>query len=114
MLINFFELKFLIIDSFYSEVLKNGYSYEQSAGMCYEAFAEYFNEEGAECAVALSSILRLKLRHDLQLNEYDIKNMNKVFLIMDQIDMKKILTESEYKYFEEDILILEYKRKELK
>lgn len=111
---NFFELKFLITDSFYSEALKNGYSYEQSAGICYEAFSEYINKGGAECVVALSSILRLILRHDLQLTEYDIKNLNKALSLFGQIDMKNILTESEYEYLEEDILILEHKHKELK
>lgn len=105
---------FLITDSFYSEALKNGYSYEQSAKICYEAFTEYINEEGAECVVALSSILRLILRHDLRLTEYDIKNLDKVLSIFGQMDMKSILTESEYEYLEEDIMILEYKRKELK
>lgn len=114
MSINFFELMFLITDSFYSEALKNGYSYEQSAKICYEAFTEYINEEGAECVVALSSILRLILRHDLRLTEYDIKNLDKVLSIFGQMDMKSILTESEYEYLEEDIMILEYKRKELK
>lgn len=109
----FFELKFLIVDSFYSEVLKNGCSYEQAAGICYEAFSEYINEEGAECVVALSSILRLILRHDLQLTEYDIKNLDKALSIFGKMDMKNILTESEYEYLKEDIMILEYKRKEL-
>ncbi len=114
MSINFFELKFLITDSFYSEALKNGYPFEQSAGICYEAFSEYINEEGAECVFTLSSILRLILRHDLQLTEYDIKNMDKALLLFGQIDMKNILTESEYEYLKEDIMILEYKSKELK
>lgn len=114
MSINFFELKFLIIDSFYNEALKNGYSYEQAAGICYEAFTEYIKAEGAECVVALSSILRLKLRHDLQLTEYDVKNLDKVLSLFGQIDMKKVLTVSEYEYLEEDILILEYKHKVLK
>lgn len=114
MLVDFFELKFLIVDSFYSEALKNGCSYEQSAGICYEAFSEYINGKGAECVAALSSILRLILRHDLQLTEYDIKNMDKALSLFGQIDMKNILTESEYEYLEEDILILEHKRKELK
>lgn len=111
---DFFELKFLITDSFYSEALKNGCSYEQSAGICYEAFSEYINEDGAECIVALSSVLRLILRHDLRLTEYDIKNLNKALSLFGQLDMKSVLTESEYEYLEEDIMILEYKRKELK
>lgn len=114
MLIGFFELKFLITDSFYSEVLKNGCSFEQSSGICYEAFSEYINEMGeAECVVALSSILRLMVRHNLQLTEYDIKNLDKVLSLFGQTDMKSILTGSEYEYLEEDIRILEYKRKEL-
>lgn len=114
MLIDFFELKFLIVDSFYNEVYKNNYSYEQSASICYEAFSEYINEEGVDCVVAISSILRLKLRHDLQLTEYDVKNMDKVLSLFGQMDMKNILKESEYEYLEEDILILEYKYKEFK
>lgn len=114
MSINFFELKFLITDSFYSEALKNGHTFEQSAKICCEAFSEYITEEGAECVVALSSILRLILRHDLRLTEYDIKNLNKALSLFGQIDMKSILTKSEYEYLEEDIMVLEYKRKELK
>lgn len=112
MSVDFFELKFLIVDSFYSEVSKNNYSYEQAAGICYEAFSKYIDEEETECVVALSSILRLKLRHDLQLTGYDIKNMEKVLSLWGQMDMKNFLTESEYEYLEEDILILESKRKE--
>lgn len=79
----------MIVDSFYSEVSKNNYSYEQAAEICYEAFSEYINEEGAECVVVLSSILRLKLRHELQLTGYDIKNMEKVLLLWGQMNMKR-------------------------
>lgn len=114
MSVDFFELKFLITDSFYSEALKNGHTFEQSAKICCEAFSEYITGEGAECVVALSSILRLILRHDLRLTEYDIKNLNKALSLFGQMDMKSILSESEYEYLEEDIMILEYKRRELK
>lgn len=48
------------------------------------------------------------------MTEYDIKNMDKVLSLFGQLDMKSILTESEYEYPEEEIMILEYKRKELK
>lgn len=40
---SFSEIKYLLVDSFYSEKLKNNYSYEQVAGICYEEFSEYIN-----------------------------------------------------------------------
>lgn len=77
-------------------------------------FLNTLMKRGVDCVVAISSILRLKLRHDLQLTEYDVKNMDKVLSLFGQMDMKNILKESEYEYLEEDILILEYKYKEFK
>lgn len=111
--IEFFELKFLITDSFYSEVLKNKYSFEQSSGICYESFSEYINCDSIECIVSISTIIRLKIRHELQLTEYDIKNINKILRLVKVIPLNTILNDSENEYLEEDIQIIEYEYNKL-
>ncbi|SFK09781.1 MULTISPECIES: hypothetical protein [unclassified Bacillus (in: firmicutes)] len=112
--VNFFELKFLITDSFYSQVLKNGYSYEQASGICYESFFEYVNCNSIESVIAVSTIIRLKTRHKLQLTKYDIENMKKILELLNVLHLDKILNDSESGYLEEDIQIIEYQFKELR
>lgn len=109
--INFFELKYLIVDSFYCDVLKNGYSYEQAAGICYESFYGYISGSSIECIVALCSILRLKLRHGVKLNEHDITDMEKVMSLFETLDVKSSLNEVEYEYLEEDVFFIKEKIK---
>ena len=106
--INFFELKYLIMDSFYSEILKNKYSFEQSAGICYESFAEYINSNAIESIISISEIIRLKIRHQVELTQYDIDNMKKVITLFKAMNVEKILNTSEYEYLEEDIQTIEY------
>lgn len=106
--INFFELKYLITDSFYNEILKNKYSYEQAAGICYESFAEYINSNTIESIISISEIIRLKIRHQVKFTQYDIDNMKNVLTLFKEIDVEKILNTSEYEYLEEDIETIEY------
>lgn len=111
--VNFFELKFLIIDSFYVDVLKNDYTLQQASGICYESFLEYINSDGIESMIAISTIIRLKIRHKLQLTEYDIKNMKKVLQQAKELPLNEILNESEIEYLQEDIDIIQYQYNKL-
>lgn len=111
--IDFFELKYLITDSFYSEILKNKYSFEQSAGICYEAFDEYINSNAIESIISISEIIRLKIRHQVELTQYDIDNIKKVLTLFKAMNVKKILNTSEYEYLEEDIQTIEYQYNKL-
>lgn len=113
MLINFFELKYLIVDSFYLESSRNGYTYEQASGICYESFAEYVNSDKLEGIIAISTIIRLKLRHSLQLTQHDILNIKKILFLYSTLDVGEFLNESESEYLEEDIAIIEYAYKEI-
>ncbi|MBD5136134.1 MAG: hypothetical protein HDT39_09290 [Lachnospiraceae bacterium] len=111
--INFFELKYLILDSFYLESSQNGYIYEQSSGICYESFAEYVNSDKLEAIISISTIIRLKLRHGLQLTQYDMLNIKKILCLYSTLGVKDFLNESELEYLEEDIAVIEYKYKEI-
>ncbi|WP_432665094.1 hypothetical protein R9X47_02365 [Wukongibacter baidiensis] len=111
--VNFFELKYLITDSFYEEALNNGYSYGQAAGICYEAFFEYISSNNIESIISISTIIILKLRHKEELSKYDIEDMKKILDLSKKIDFKKRLNDSEIEYLEEDIDIVECKYKEL-
>ncbi|MDE7397932.1 MAG: hypothetical protein K2N06_00235 [Oscillospiraceae bacterium] len=107
MSINFFELKYLITDCFYSEKTLNGYTYEQAAGICYESFAEYVNSDSPECITAISEIIGLKCRHKVQLTESDTWEIKKALRLYSTLCVKDVFTESELEYLEEDIAFLE-------
>lgn len=107
MSINFFELKYLITDCFYSEKTLNGYTYEQAAGICYESFAEYVNSDTPECITAISEIIGLKCRHKVQLTESDAERIQNALQLYSIPKIKAAFTVSELEYLEEDIAFLE-------
>lgn len=111
--INFFELKYLIIDDFYSEWTLNGYTPEQAAGICYESFTEHVYSETAESIVAICTIIRLKLRHKIPLTESDAERIQKVLRLYSVPEIKAAFTESELEYLEEDIEILKESQRKL-
>lgn len=101
--VSYFELKYLINDSFYYEVFINGHSVEQAAGICYEAFAGYICSGGIESIFARIEILKLKRRHKLKLGELDIQSMNYILEKSNNTDWTNLLNAQELEYFEEDL-----------
>ena len=74
---------------------------------------EKIKTDNIESVIAISSIIRLKLRHGLQLTQNDIQKIKKVLLLYKTLQVNSLLDESEMEYLEEDIAIIEYKYKEL-
>lgn len=107
MSINFFELKYLITDCFYSEKTLNGYTYGQAAGVCYYSFADYVNSDSPECITAISEIIGLKCRHGVQLTESDTERIQKALRLYSIPKIKAAFTEYELEYLKEDIAFLE-------
>lgn len=101
--VSYFELKYLINDNFYYEVFVNGYTVEQAAGICYEAFAGYICSDGIESIFARIEILKLKRRHKLKLGELDIQSMNYILEKSNNTDWPNLLNAQELEYFEEDL-----------
>lgn len=111
--ISFFELKYLIIDTFYSEWTRNGYTPRQAWGICYESFTEYIISETEESVVAICTIIRLKLRHKIPLDEYDTKEIQKAIRLYEVPEIKAAFNEIELEYLEEDIEILKASQSKL-
>lgn len=101
--VSYFELKYLINDNFYYEMFINGYSFEQAAGICYEAFSGYICSNGIESIFARIEILKLKRRHKLKMKELDIQSMNYILEKSNNTDWPKLLSAQELEYFEEDL-----------
>lgn len=108
MMINFFELKYLIVDCFYTEYLKNNYSLDQSIGICYESFTEYTNSNGIEMVISIAEIISLKIRHNGKINENDKEYMISVLELYDNLEIKDYLNEEEYEYLDEKMEIIKY------
>lgn len=102
-MVDYFKIKYLINDCFYYEVLTNGRTYEQAAGICYEAFFEYINMGGIEAIIAKSTIIMLKYRHKVRLNMSDIDSMKYIIEKADDISERSFLNEESMEFFEEEL-----------
>jgi len=110
---SFFEIKYLIVDSFYSEKLKNNYSYRQSAGICYEDFSEHINNASWEGITVISTIMSLKIRHKIELTKDDLNDIKYILELSRKIKLEMFLTEIEMEYLEEDLQLLAFKLNEI-
>lgn len=113
MSINFFELQYLITDSFYFEVLVHEHTYEQAAGICYQSFYEYISANDVSSVVAVSLITQLMMRHKVQFTEQDIKNLKQALDLSKKINYKGSLNEHEVEYLEEYVELVKNKYIEL-
>lgn len=106
--ISFFELKYLINETFYYESCVNNYTYAQAAGISYEAFYGYIVGDGIESIVVRMELLKLKRRHDVnvKLGESDIKSMQYIVKRANEIDYSSLLNNREIEYFEEDLAVI--------
>lgn len=101
--VSFFELKYLINDTFYYEVSINGYTFGQAVGICYESFLGYIMSDGMEGIVARMELLKLKMRHKVKLDENDIQSMQYIVKKSGELDWANLLSAEEIEYFEEDL-----------
>lgn len=106
---NYFELKYLITDTFYEEVTLNGYTFGQAAGICYESFTEYVDADNTESVIAISSIILLKLRHKLPLSESDMCRLGEILDLYSAPDFKDSIGKSEFEYLDEEMQVLKEK-----
>ncbi|MFD0589137.1 hypothetical protein ACFQZE_14140 [Paenibacillus sp. GCM10027627] len=113
MSINFFELQYLITDSFYFEVTVHEHTYEQSAGICHQSFYEYIIADNTNSILSVSLITQLMMRHSVPFTELDIKNIKRILELSDKINYQDSLNEHEVEYLEEYIELVRNKYKEL-
>jgi len=107
--VSFFELKYLINDTFYYEISINNRTYGQAAGICYEAFYGDIVNDGIGGIVVRSEILMLKMRHKLNLSESDMKSMHYIIKKTKELDISRLLSVREREYFEEGLAAIKDK-----
>ena len=110
---NFFELQYLITDSFYFEVTVHDHTYEQSAGICYQSFYEYISADNISSILSISLLTQLMIRHNVAFTELDIINMKRVLDLSEKINYQDSLDEQEVEYLEEYLELVKNKYKEL-
>ena len=67
------------------------------------AFQEYIDSDGIAAVIALSEILALKAKYEIELNTYDQEDKEKLFGLVEKLDVKNILSENEYKYLKQNL-----------
>ncbi|MED1948093.1 MULTISPECIES: hypothetical protein [Brevibacillus] len=107
--VEFFELQYLITDRFYYEVSLNDRTYGQAAGICYQSFYEHIVSNNINTIITISLIIRLMIRHDVEISKSDIDDMKRVILLSQEINYEEVLNENQIEYLEE--FIGEIKRK---
>lgn len=112
-MVDYFQIKYLINDCFYYEVFANNRSYDQAAGICYEAFLEYINSKGIESAIARSAIIMLKYRHKVSINVSDINSMKYILEKSKKIHEEVFFNEESMELFSEELEFIHEKIEEI-
>ena len=79
MMINYYELKYLVTETFYENILQEKYTIGQSAGWC---FVEFYNEitlNNIEALIVYSTVLARIAKHEknvLDSFKKEVKSMN--------------------------------------
>lgn len=102
-MVDYFQIKYLIIESFYYEVCVNNCSYAQAAGICYEEFLEYIKSRGIESIVAESTIIRLKYRHKVSIDTSDINSMKSILEKSKELCEESFLNKESMEFFSEEL-----------
>lgn len=79
---NYYELKYLVTETFYENILEENYTIGQTAGRCFAEFYSQLKKNDLEALIVMSTILSRVAKHDntaLKLFEKDIKRMNLLF-----------------------------------
>ncbi len=112
-MVDYFQIKYLINDCFYYEVFANNRSYDQAAGICYEAFLEYINNRGIEGVIVKSAIIMLKYRHKVSISASDINCMKYILEKSKELYEEIFLNEESMEFFSEEVQFINEKVKEI-
>ena len=112
-MVDYFQIKYLISDCFYYEVFVNNRSYDQAAGICYEAFLEYISSRGIESVIAKCAIIMLKYRHKININTSDINSMKYILEKSKMLNEKNFLNEESMVFFSEELVFIREKVEEI-
>ena len=102
-MISYYELKYLIIETFYENILEEKYTIGQSAGRCFIEFYNEVNLINIESLIVYSTVLARVAKHEksvLNSLEKEVQQMNSLFI---QKDILNNINDDEVKALKEDI-----------
>lgn len=112
-MVDYFQIKYLINDCFYYEVFANNRSYDQAAGICYEAFLEYISSRGIEGVIAKSAIIMLKYRHKVSIDASDINSMKYILEKSKELYEEIFVNGESMEFFSEELEFIHEKVEEI-
>lgn len=104
---NYFKLKYLIMDTFYTTWLNEDHQIGEAAGITYYSIlGGTKSKNNLETVITRSTVIQLCLRHGGKITDYDKRNIKDLIDLNSGVEAKSKLTEDEFEYFEEDISFL--------
>lgn len=102
MMINYYELKYLVTETFYENILQEKYTIGQSAGRC---FVEFYNEitlNNIESLIVYSTVLARIAKHENVLDSFkkEVKSMND---LANEKDIFNVVKTDEVEALKEDV-----------
>lgn len=100
---NYYELKYLVTETFYENILQEKYTIGQSAGRC---FVEFYNEitlNNIESLIVYSTVLARVTKHEknvLDLFKKEVKSMND---LANKKDIFNVMKTEEVEVLKEDV-----------
>lgn len=102
MIMEFYELKYRALQTFYNVLYEESYEYDQAAARTYYEFYQEMNEKGVEHVIIVITIGKRLLKHKA-VSEYHLNYIKEAIKIFNNIDFKSKLSEDEYEVLCEEI-----------
>lgn len=102
MIMEFYELKYRVLQTFYNVLYEESYEYEQAAGRTYYEFHQEMNDKEIEHVIIVITVGARLLKHKA-VSEYHLNYIKEAISIFNNIDVKSKLTEDEYEVLCEEI-----------
>lgn len=102
-MMNYYELKYLVTETFYENILEEKYTAGQSAGRCFIEFYSELKLNNIESLIVYSTVLARVAKHEksvLNSLEKEIQQMNNLFI---QNDILHNINEDEVEALKEDV-----------
>ena len=102
-MVNYYELKYFVTETFYENMLKENYTIGQTSDRCFVEFYRRIKANNIESVIVTSTILaRVAIHEKEELKGY-IEDYDKMMKILEGINLDDYLNEEENEYLLDDI-----------
>ncbi len=110
MTMNFYELKYRVLETFYNVLYEENYTYTQAADRTYYEFHQEVNSKGIETVIIFTTIGKRLLKHN-SISEYHKKLIKEAISLYETTDIKLAVSEEENEVLCEEITDLKIELK---